>query len=69
MISAPVNFDTNDWLVAGGVAAATGLLMLVDKEINDTWRDDIRSGTLDDVLDALEHFGDSQTVLIPAGAG
>ena len=69
MISAPVNFDTNDWLVAGGVAAATGLLMLADKEINDTWRDDIHSGTLDDVLDAMEHFGDSQTVLITAGAG
>jgi membrane-associated phospholipid phosphatase len=69
MISAPVNFDTNDWLVAGGVAAATGLLMLADKEINDTWRDDIHSGTLDDVLDVMEHFGDSQTVLITAGAG
>tara|TARA_R110002072_G_scaffold180835_13_gene336852 strand:- start:434 stop:1423 length:990 start_codon:yes stop_codon:yes gene_type:complete len=69
IISAPVNFDTNDWLVAGGVAAATGLLMLADKEINDTWRDDIHSGPLDDVLDAMEHFGDSQTVLIAAGAG
>jgi membrane-associated phospholipid phosphatase len=69
MISAPVNFDTNDWLVAGGVAAATGLLMLADKEINDTCRDDIHSGTLDDVLDVMEHFGDSQTVLITAGAG
>ena len=69
IISAPVNFDRNDWLVASGVAAATGLLMLADREINDTWRDDIHSGTLDDVLDAIEHFGDSQTVLIAAGAG
>lgn len=69
MISGPVNFDTNDWLIAGGVAAATGLLMLADEEINNTWRDDIHSGTLDDFLDAMEHFGDSQTVLITAGAG
>ena len=69
IISAPVNFDRNDWLVASGVAAATGLLMLADREINDTWRDDIHSGTLDDVLDAIEHFGHSQTVLIAAGAG
>ena len=69
IISAPVNFDTNDWLIAGGVTAATGLLMLADKGINDTWRDDIHSGTLDDFLDAIEHFGDSQTVLIAAGAG
>ena len=69
MISAPINFDTNDWMVAGGVAAVTGLLMLADKEINDTWRDDIHSGTIDDFLDIMEHFGDSQTVLIAAGAG
>lgn len=69
IVSAPVNFDTNDWLVAGGVAATTGLLMLADKEINDTWRDDIHSGTLDDFLDAMETFGDSQTVIFTAAAG
>lgn len=69
IISAPVNFNTDDWLIAGGVAAITGLLMLADEEINDTWRDDIHSSTLDDFLDAMEHFGDSQTVLITAGAG
>jgi membrane-associated phospholipid phosphatase len=69
IVSAPINFDTNDWLIAGGVAATTGLLMLADKEINDTWRDDIQSGTLDDFLDAMETFGDSQTVIFTAAAG
>jgi len=63
IVSAPYNFDTNDWFVAGGVAATTGLLMLADKEINDTWRDDIRTGGLDDFLDIMETFGDSQFVI------
>ena len=69
IVSAPVNFDTNDWLIAGGVAATTGLLMLADKEINDTWREDIRSGALDDFLDVMETFGSSQTVIFGAAAG
>ena len=69
IVSAPYNFDTNDWLTAGGIAAGTGLLLLADKEINDTWRDDIRSGTLDDFLDVMEKFGDSQTVIFTALGG
>lgn len=69
IISAPYNFDTDDWLTAGGIAAGTGLLLLADKEINDTWRDDIRSGTLDDFLDVMEKFGDSQTVIFTALGG
>jgi membrane-associated phospholipid phosphatase len=69
IISAPYNFDTNDWLVAGGVAATTGLLMLADKEINDTWRDDIRTGGLDDFLDIMETFGDSQFVIFGSLGG
>ena len=69
IISAPYNFDTNDWLVAGGVAATTGLLMLADKGINDTWRDDIRTGGLDDFLDIMETFGDSQFVVFSSLGG
>jgi membrane-associated phospholipid phosphatase len=69
IISAPYNFDTNDWLVAGGVAATTGLLMLADKEINDTWRDDIRTGGLDDFLDIMEFFGDSQFIVFGSLGG
>lgn len=69
IVSAPYHFDTNDWLVAGGVAATTGLLMLADEEINDTWRDDIRSGALDDFLDVMEYFGDSQFVIFGSLGG
>lgn len=69
IVSAPYNFDSNDWLIAGGVAATTGLLMLADEEINDTWRDDIRSGTLDDFLDIMEYFGDSQFVIFSSLGG
>jgi membrane-associated phospholipid phosphatase len=69
IISAPYNFDTNDWLVAGGVAATTSLLLLADKEINDTWRDDIRSGTLDDFLDIMEYFGDSKFIVFGSLGG
>lgn len=69
IVSAPYNFDTSDWLVAGGVAATTGLLMLADEEVNDTWRDDIKSGTLDDFLDVMEFFGDSQFVIFSSLGG
>lgn len=69
IISAPYNFDTNDWLVAGGVAATTGLLMLADQEINDTWRDDIKTGGLDDFLDIMEFFGDSQFIVFGSLGG
>ena len=69
IISAPYNFDTNDWLVAGGVTATTGLLMLADKEINDIWRDDIRTDGLDDFLDIMEFFGDSQFIVFGSLGG
>lgn len=69
IVSAPVNFDTNDWLIAGGVAGTTGLLLLADKEINDTWRDDIRSGTVDDFLDVMELFGSSRIIVLGSVAG
>jgi hypothetical protein len=69
IVSAPVNFDTNDWLIAGGVAGTTGLLLLADKELNDTWRDDIRSGTVDDFLDVMELFGSSRFIVLGSVAG
>lgn len=69
IISAPYNFDTRDWLTAGGIAATTGLLLLADKELNDTWRDDIRSDTLDDFLDVMENFGDSKIIIFGALGG
>ena len=57
MFTAPARFDAKDWWVAAGLAGATGIFLVLDKEIRDFWQDDIRSGTSDDVFDVLNAFG------------
>jgi membrane-associated phospholipid phosphatase len=58
MFTAPARFDAKDWWVAAGLAGATGIFLVLDKEIREFWQNDIRSGTSEDVFDVLNFFGD-----------
>ena len=58
MFTAPARFDAKDWWVAAGLAGATGVFLVLDKEIRDFWQKDIRSGTSEDIFDMFNAFGD-----------
>lgn len=55
--SKPFNWDKDDWLIAGGVAGATGLAYIADDSIRTYYRTH-RSGFLTSVSDVTTHFGD-----------
>ncbi len=58
MFTAPARFDAKDWWVTAGLAGATGIFLVLDKEFRDFWQKDIRSGTSEDIFDVLNFFGD-----------
>jgi len=55
--SSPLIWDRSDWITAGWVAAGTGMLMVLDDEINYTIQKDIRGSTSDVMADIFEPFG------------
>ncbi|HSC72187.1 MAG TPA: capsule assembly Wzi family protein [Candidatus Methylomirabilis sp.] len=61
--TSPTRWTAMEWLIAGGVAAATGGAMLVDKEIRDVTQGH-RSQTTDTVANVVTNFG----LIVPAAA-
>jgi len=57
LASAPAHFDRTDWLVAGGVVAATGAFFALDRGIRDFWQDHVRNGTTENISKVLDPFG------------
>ena len=39
LLTAPIRWDAKEWLIAGGVVAATGAAMLLDKQVNNLLQD------------------------------
>jgi len=39
LLTSPIRWDAKDWLIAGGVLAATGAAMLLDKQVNNLLQD------------------------------
>ena len=56
VFTAPAQWETRDWFVAGGVAAGIGLTMAFDPEIQKAVQRN-RSQTIDDIFNAVEPFG------------
>ena len=55
--SSPLIWDRSDWITAGWVAGGTGMFMVLDDEINNTFQKDIRGSTTDGLADIFEPFG------------
>jgi membrane-associated phospholipid phosphatase len=68
ILSSPFSFDRDDWITVVSIAGVTGLVMLADEEISDTWRDDIRSSSTDDLSDIFRVFGETEAILLGAAA-
>lgn len=62
ILKSPLRWDARDWLIAGGVAAATGGAMLLDHEIRQIAQRN-QGQTAKDVADGLKYFGHA----VPAG--
>jgi membrane-associated phospholipid phosphatase len=62
--TSPLRWDDSDWMTAGWVAGATGLLFFLDEDIRDEVEDS-RSSTTDDVSEFFERFGNG-AISIPA---
>ena len=54
--TAPVNWDTADWLTAGGVVAAVGVAYAFDKEIAKAAQRN-RNATVDRIFNNIQPFG------------
>ena len=52
--SSPLIWDRSDWITAGWVAAGTGMFMVLDDEINNTFQKDIRGSTTDGLADIFD---------------
>ncbi len=63
ILASPVRWDQDDWLTAGGVAAVTGLVYLIDEPFKDFWQDDIRSNGTDEAASIFQSFGDTKWIL------
>ena len=57
--TAPARFDQTDWLIAGGVVAATGAFFALDRSIKDFWQNNIRSGTSENISKVFDPFGNA----------
>lgn len=55
LLTAPLRWDTKDWLIAGGVVAATGGAMLADKQVR-TAAQDGRTHTGSNVANFISNF-------------
>lgn len=62
--TSPSRWDRSDWIMAGWVAAGTGMLIALDEEIRDVFEDN-RSSTTDDLANIFEPFGNG-AFTIPA---
>lgn len=58
--TAPSRFDSRDWMVAAGFAAAGGALFAMDRGIRDFWQDNIRSDTSENISKIFDPFGGSK---------
>ena len=61
LLTAPTRWDTTDWLIAGGVAAATGGAMLLDTNLRRTVQDNRTHGG-DNAAQVLSNLG----LIVPA---
>ena len=61
LLTAPTRWDTKDWLIAGGVAAATGGAMLLDANVRRTTQDH-RSNGGDNAAQIVSNLG----LIVPA---
>ena len=64
--TAPARWDRNDWLIAGGVAAAIGVTYIFDQDIRNLAQHNNSKG-VDNVLDALEPFGAGYSLIVIGG--
>jgi membrane-associated phospholipid phosphatase len=60
-LPSPWRWNSSDWATASIVAGTTGILYVLDDEINDDFKDN-RSSTTDDLSDVFEPFGNSAIV-------
>ena len=60
-LPSPWRWNSSDWATASIVAGTTGILYVLDDEINDNFKDN-RSSTTDDLSDVFEPFGNSAIV-------
>ena len=60
-LTSPWRWGKSDWATASIVASTTGILYVLDDEINDEFKDN-RSSTTDDLSDVFEPFGNSAIV-------
>ena len=68
VVTAPLQFDRQDWIDTAVVVGVGGGLMLLDGSIRDFVQDDLRSGTTDDLADVVYHFGSFYTLAAGLGA-
>jgi membrane-associated phospholipid phosphatase len=54
--TAPANWDTRDWLIAGGVAASVGTVAVFDEDIQKAVQRN-RNQTTDDIFKGVQGFG------------
>jgi membrane-associated phospholipid phosphatase len=54
--TAPANWDTRDWLIAGGVAASIGTVAVFDEDIQKAVQRN-RNQTTDDIFKGVQGFG------------
>lgn len=68
IVSGPLRFDRDDWINVAIVVGATGGVFLLDETLRDFWQDNVRSDSIDDVTEVIEHLGDLEVVLLGSAA-
>ncbi|MEE2980240.1 MAG: hypothetical protein VYA71_01700, partial [Pseudomonadota bacterium] len=68
VVTAPLQFDRQDWVDTAVVVGVGGGLMLLDSSIRDFVQDDLRGSTTDDLADVVYHFGSFYTLATGLGA-
>lgn len=68
ILTGPLRYDRDDWLLVGLLAGATGAFLALDETIDDFWQEKLRGNASDSASDVLRQFGGAD-VLFAASLG
>jgi membrane-associated phospholipid phosphatase len=69
ILTGPLRYDRDDWLLAGLITAGTGAFLALDEEIDDFWQDELKGNVSDTLADVTRQFGETDVLFIATLGG
>jgi membrane-associated phospholipid phosphatase len=69
ILTGPLRYDREDWLLAGLITGATGAFLALDDEIDDLWQDELKGNASDSFADVFRQFGETDVLFIATLGG